>query len=456
MKKVYVLDTNVLLSDPESLLAFEDNDLIIPIAVLEELDAHKNRQDEVGNNARKVSRILDSLRQEGKLDKGITLKTGGVLKVVHIDSKSLQEMPPELKTSKVDNMLIAFMLNLSKTIDHAVLITKDVNVRIKCDSLGLNCSDYLKQRIVDSKDDLYRGVQVITTSSEILSSLYDELGDKKIPLKDLEKDKVDDFHPNQIVVLKSNETNDSKSTVITRVKGDDLVLIEQYDNVYGLKPKNKEQKFSLDLLMNPAIKLVTLVGKAGTGKTLLALAASLAQVKNMMGVSDQAPYERLIVSKPVQPMGRDIGFLPGDIDDKMQPWVAPIRDNLQFLMSGKQKKKSNKIEEPYLALLQERGIIEIEALSFIRGRSIPNSIIVIDEAQNLSIHELKTIITRAGEGTKIILTGDIDQIDNTHVDVFTNGLSYAIEKFKREPIAAHVTLLKGERSELATVASQIL
>jgi PhoH-like ATPase len=281
----------------------------------------------------------------------------------------------------------------------------------------------------------------------------------------LTSEQSETIHANEIVILKRTTQDGSKASALARCvcKGDDRLLIpvEKIDSAFGLKPLNKEQTFSLDLLFDPSIRLVTLVGPSGTGKTLLAVAAGLDQLKSL---GQRGVYRKLLVTRPVHPLGRDIGFLPGTLDEKMEPWLAPIRDNLNFLMSGKKERNGARKqrngtrykEDPYISLLQDDGILEIEAITYIRGRSIPNCFMVIDEAQNLSMHELKTIITRVGENTKIVLTGDIEQIDNAHVDVYTNGLTYAVEKFKDSPIAGHVTLTKGERSELATIASRIL
>lgn len=463
-KKTYVIDTNVLLSDPNAIHSFEDNDLIIPMAVLEELDRHKSRPDDVGRNARQVSRILDEMRQSGNsLINGVSLKNGGTVRVVAINESTLGNMPLELQANKVDNLIIAFMLSM-KSRDAAVLVSKDINVRIKCDSLGIKCEDYLKIRVTSDPQKFYRGVEIIEMPVENIDSFYEHghlhltpalIGDKKL-------------YPNEIVVIKAIENGTTISSAITKWAGDGkpLVPIARIDQAFGLKPRNKEQSFSLDLLFDPNVKLLTLAGPSGCGKTLLAIAAALEQLKGM-GTGESARYDKLIVTKPVQAVGKDIGFLPGTLAEKMEPWISPIRDNLSFLVNNKRQPshRSQKKHEggpgrrddgTYLSLLQERGLIEIEAITFIRGRTIPNAIIIIDEAQNLSMHEIKTIITRVGDNTKIILTGDIEQIDNVHVDTFTNGLTYAVEKFKDVSIAGHVTLLKGERSELATIASKIL
>jgi len=473
MKKTYVLDTNVLLSDPNSIFSFEDNDLIIPMAVLEELDHHKSRLDEVGRNARQTSKTLDELRQKGSLVDGISLQNGATLRIVAINPSILTNLPPELLSSKVDNMIISFMLQLKQEQDSsfredspsspAILVTKDINVRIKCDSLGVKCEDYLKMRVTADAEHFYRGVAVI----EIEESRVDRFYRENELLLTEEETKDNSLYPNQIVVIK-NTGYDGKTTKSALSKflalDKPLIPITKIEQAFGLKPRNKEQSFSLDLLFDNNVKLLTLTGPSGTGKTLLAIAAALEQLKGI-GNSDNAKYDKLIVTRPVQPVGKDIGFLPGTLEEKMEPWIAPIRDNVNFLMNSKKGNKKRTPADPtkarlgdeyYLALMQEKGLIEIEAITFIRGRSIPNAYIIIDEAQNLSIHELKTIITRVGDGTKVVLTGDIEQIDNVHVDTFTNGLTYAVEKFKEHSIAGHVNLIKGERSELATLASKIL
>lgn len=475
MKKTYVLDTNVLLNDPNSIYSFGDNDVIIPLVVLEELDRHKNKPDEIGQHARQVSRLLDNVRESGgSLVDGVEMQNGGKLKVVSFSKSILDKLPAELSADKVDNQLIAFMLYMRLLHEctvpppKIVLVSKDINVRIKCDSLGIECNDYMKMRVASDMDSLYTGVINI----EVPDCLVEKLHAEKSLDADTEFElRQRTFLPNQIVILRSMYEGQKLRTAIAKFvvsgKTHRLVKVREFDKdpVFGLKARNKEQNFALDLLFDPEVKLVTLTGKAGCGKTLISIAAGLAQLK---GVGSDSPrYDKLIVTRPVQPLGRDIGFLPGTLEEKMAPWIAPINDNMDFLVnnnaSGRKKKttydeygKPKSDDGSYFQLLKDRGIIEVEAITFIRGRSIPNAFIIVDEAQNISMHELKTIVTRVGEGTKIVLTGDIEQIDNTHVDTFTNGLTYAIEKFKEYPIAGHVAMLRGERSALATLASQIL
>lgn len=462
-KKTYVLDTNVLMSDPNSIFAFEDNDVIIPMVVLEELDRHKSRPDEVGRNVRQVTRSLDSLRERGSLESGVQLKEGGTLRVGRSSAKMTE---PGLDPSKPDNLIIEY----AQSCKGAVLVSKDINVRVKCDSLGIKCEDYLRMRVADDPKKFYTGVDVVETSEEVVDRFFEQKRLEVFSGLAAGDRGVLQFYPNQVVILKHVRDGQTTKSAITKCQhtpaGNVLVPIAKIEQAFKLKPRNKEQSFSLDLLFDPDIRLLTLVGPSGTGKTLLALAAGLAQMKGMGNPDEQARYDKFIVTRPVQPVGKDIGFLPGTMEEKMEPWIAPIRDNLGFLMGSKRtrprKNQEGRGERPqrddgsYLSVMQERGVIEIEAITFIRGRSIPNAFIVIDEAQNLSMHELKTIVTRVGDGTKIVLTGDIEQIDNVHVDTYTNGLTYAVERFKDYPIAGHVTLLKGERSELATLASKIL
>lgn len=462
--KNYVLDTNVLMSDPGALRSFDDNNIIIPLVVLEELDKHKTRQDEVGRAARQVARELDQLRALGSLNVGVPLPHPASGRVKIMSSKSgVTKLPADLQQDKADNHIIALVLELSKgeTVEtgHYVMVSKDINVRVKCDALGVESQDYLKLRVTTDKEQIYSGVRKIDALPETITRFYTEEGIEASP--EVTGGAV--LLPNEFVVLKNEAIVDGAKSAIGRVvsydAGKSQFLQKLYNahdgrgGIFGLVPKNKEQTFAIDLLMDPKIKLVTLIGPAGTGKTLIACAAGLQQVQGVGG-SDKAPYSKLIITRPIQPLGKDIGYLPGTLQEKMEPWISPLKDSLNFLYGN--TNRNGKRDDSLLDLHIEKKKIEVEALTYIRGRSIPNAFIIIDEAQNLSMHELKTIITRVSEGTKIVLTGDIEQIDNTHVDVYTNGLTYAVEKFKEYDIAGHVTMLKGERSALASLAAKIL
>jgi len=437
-KQIYVLDTSACLTDGSAIKSFGNNDVVLPLKVLDEIDAQKKRQDGVGTNARFIIRHLDNLRSEGNLNKGVRIAKGkGILSVKNYDPSVI---PDDLNLNSPDNQIIATALTEKKNNPRkkVTVVTKDINMRVKCDALGVLSEDYQGHDIVKDPDELFVGITDCLVDDELIDQFY--AGEEVYLPEELEKD----LKPNEFVMLVSTANN--KKTALTQFVRQDAPLkkIMQYDNIWGVKPRNKEQTFAFSLLMNPDVPIVSLIGKAGTGKTLLAIAAGLEQI---MGGQDYERYKKLIVSRPVQPLGKDIGFLPGTLEEKMLPWLAPIQDNLEFLMGNDKN-----------ALLDhmERGVVEIEALTYIRGRSISNAFIIIDEAQNLSGHELKTILTRVGEGTKIILTGDIEQIDNIYIDEKTNGLTYAVEKFKDYDLAGHITLQKGERSKVASLSAKIL
>jgi len=435
-KKTYVLDTSVYLTDASAINSYGNNDVLIPLKVLEEIDNNKKRQDSVGANARNLIRILDSLRQNGDLRKGVRLGKGKGIVFVRNYNPAL--LPNDLDPKTPDNQIIGTALT---EIDASpkrkvILISRDINMRIKCDAVGISSEDYNRDQVVSDRRLLYTGVKHHLVDEQIIDRFYSK---EEIFL---EEDEVK-ILPNQFVMLVSN--SNEKKTALAKFDNYHLPLkkIIEYKDVWGVRPRNKEQDFAMNLLMDPSIEVVSLVGKAGSGKTLCAIAAGLEQT---IEGDSEAPYRRLIISRPVQPLGRDIGFLPGTIEEKMAPWISPIRDNLEFLMGDKRT----------LDMYVDQGIIEVEALTYIRGRSISKAYIIIDEAQNLTSHEIKTILTRVGEGTKLILTGDIEQIDNVYVDETSNGLSYAIEKFKKYELSGHMTLLKGERSRVATLAAKIL
>jgi len=438
MKKIFVLDTNVLLHDPKAIFSFEDNDVVIPIVVIEELDKFKKGIDEIGRNARQVSRILDEYRLKGKLSQGVPLEGGGSLRV-ELNHQSPQQLPSEFIAAKADNRILATALNLKHDDLPVILVTKDTNLRIKADAFGLIAEDYETDTI--TLDELYSGETEIEVGPGAIDEFYAN-GEMTAP-------EPKPF-PNQFVLLK-NSANPSQ-TALSRYQLQKHALVPiagVKHGVWGINSRNKQQQFALDLLLNDDIRLVTLVGKAGTGKTLLALAAGLEKT------IESRSFQRLVVSRPVFPMGKDIGFLPGDIEEKLRPWMQPIRDNLDFLVGssggpGRVKGKKD------LQSLFDLGMIEVEPLTYIRGRSMPNQYLIVDEAQNLTPHEIKTIITRAGEGTKIVLTGDPYQIDNPYIDAESNGLTFVVERFKEEAIAGHITLVKGERSDLAELAATLL
>lgn len=435
-KKIYVVDTNVFLSDFNALYAFKNNDVVIPLKVLEEIDKHKKRQDGVGANARQVIRELDKLRDKGSLVEGI--KLGGRKGTLFVeDCENSVPFPRELPLSDPDNIILATVhkVRCANQGTDVVLVSQDINMRVKADSLGFIAEDYTTNQIVEKAEEVYTGFVQHLVDDALIDRFY---GGERIFVE--EKDIK--LFPNQFVMLVSNANE--KKTALAKFRNYNHPLkkvIEHKEGIWDVRAKNKEQQFAFDLLLDPDVKIVSLVGKAGCGKTLLALAAGLKQIL------DDKTYKKLIVSRPVQPMGRDIGFLPGTLEEKMMPWIAPIQDNLEFLMGD---------DKEHMKTLQELGTIEIEALTFIRGRSISKAFIIIDEAQNLSMHELKTIITRVGEDTKIILTGDIEQIDSAFLDATNNGLTYAVEKFKPYELAGHISLQKGERSAVATLAASVL
>lgn len=436
MKKTFVLDTNVILHDPNALFSFEDNNLVIPIYVIEEVDNFKKDLSGLGRNARHFARNMDKLRKEGRLSEGVDLPGGGRIKV----ATSARELPPEIVTQRsVDNRILATALDCKEFLpdNDVILVTKDVNLRIRADAVGLMAEDF-ETHSTDITE-LYSGLIEIESTGDKIDEFY-KTGQFKI----------DDpyYCPNQLAYI-VDPANPSH-TAMGRIDTDECIikpLVKHPNGMWGIRPRNREQTYAAEMLMDDNLKLVTIVGKAGTGKTLLAIAAGLQKV------TEENIYQRLLISRPVFPLGKDIGFLPGDVDEKLSPWMQPIFDNVEFLMglSGGDKKNGRSHEE-----LLDLGILEIEPLTYIRGRSIPNQYLIVDEAQNLTPHEVKTIVSRAGEGTKIVLTGDPYQIDNPYVDATNNGLVYVVNRFKGERIAGHMTLTKGERSPLAELAANLL
>ncbi len=437
--KNFILDTNVLLHDPQSLFKFQDNNIIIPITVIEEVDRFKKDMNETGRNARMVSRILDSMREKGSLAAGVTMPGGGTLRIEMFAERYFKNLPVDLRVDNGDNRIIAVAQDVRDRFPDSITIfvTKDSNLRIKADAIGLIAEDYESDKV--DIQDLYSGTRTIEVPSDAVDRFYGQ-GWLEAPVE---------MAPNEFITIVDN-SNPAHSAICRNDPANvRIVPVRKVpkEGIWSLFPRNREQSFALDVLMDDSIKLVTLVGKAGTGKTLLAIAAGLHKT------AEENIYNRLLVSRPVFPMGKDLGFLPGDIEEKLTPWMQPIFDNVELLISGHESEKRH--SKGYKELMA-MGLLDIEPLTYIRGRSIPNQYLIVDEAQNLTSHEIKTIVTRVGEGTKIVLTGDPYQIDNPYIDSSSNGLTYLVEKFKGERIAAHVTLTKGERSELAELAANLL
>jgi PhoH-like ATPase len=440
VRKVYVLDTNVLLHDPRAIFKFEDNEVVLPIYVVEEIDHFKRDMNELGRNARMLARFIDELREksEGTLQLGVPLPGGGRLRVAA--SEGVLE---ESNGRSADHKILASALaERDSTRDPTIFVTMDSNLRIRADALGLRAENYEGGRI--HIESLYTG----TFQLDAPSAAVDLLGKRKpVPLAEL-SDLPPDLHANACFVLR--DVANGKHTALGRYdqRAQSVVPLRvARDGTWGVRPRNAEQAFACDLLLDDSIRLVTLVGRAGTGKTLMALASGLQKV-----LSDGV-YARLLVSRPIMPLGRDVGFLPGTLEEKLNPWMRPIFDNLEYIFaSGSTRFDAGRSYEELLAA----GTIQVEPLTYIRGRTLPNQFLIVDEAQNLTPHEVKTIITRCGTDTKIVLTGDPDQIDNPYVDAASNGLTFVAERFKAEPIAGHITLSKGERSELAERATELL
>ena len=441
MKKTFVLDTNVLLHDPSAMLRFKDNDVVLPMTIIEELDRFKKQPEMTGRNARQASRKLDELRQQGHLIEGVAINDAGNLRVALCHRETLQELPTELTNGHGDNAILAVALELRRQSDcPVVVVSKDTNLRIKADALGLVAEDYETDKV--DVDGLYTGIAEVVVDAEQIDRLFKQ-GGTSLEGK---------FFPNEaLTLIDAANPSHTALAIVDGTTGKAVPLNKlPHAGISRIQPRNREQKFVLELLLRDSIQLVTLVGKAGTGKTLLAIAAGLQKV------ADEGLYSRLLISRPVVPMGRDIGYLPGDVNEKLTPWMQPLYDNFDLIFgtqeaSGKPSHWRRGHEE-----LIDRGLLQIEALTYIRGRTIPKQFLVVDEAQNLTPHEVKTILTRAGEGTKVVLTGDPDQIDNPYVDAASNGLTYVVEKFKEEALAGHITLVKGERSNLAERATALL
>lgn len=430
-RKTLVIDTNVLLHDPESIIKFDGDEVMIPVTVLEELDTMKRLPNELGRNSRAVFRFLDSLHTlgEGNLHTGVNLQNGSLVKIL-LEYKSDSNYNFSLAIN--DNRIILAAFLLHEQGKNVVFVSKDFAARIKAEALGLEVKDY--ENLKYSYDAIYTGIRYADTSKVAIDTFYKDgfMAVEEAAPK-----------PNEYFIYSSVENSSAVGKYDSYKKGIEPLI--KVSNLWGIKPKNVEQKCAVDLLLRDDIKLVTLVGQAGTGKTLLALACGLKKV------FDENLYTRILVSRPVVPLGRDIGYLPGTKEEKLFHWMQPIYDNLEFLCDS----YGNQASETYKWVMESKKV-EMEAVTYIRGRSLPKMYIIVDEAQNLTPHEVKTIISRAGEGTKVILTGDPTQIDNPYLDKDSNGLTYTIGKFADHKLYGHVLLQKTERSELAAVAAEIL
>ena len=441
-KKNYVIDTSVFLSDSNCVNKFGNSDLFIAYKVLEEIDKHKKRQDSVGFHARQTIKMLDELRSKGSLSKGVRIGKGkGIFKVE--DGKA--ELPIGLSMNVPDHQILATALFVkdSNKARKTIVVSRDINMRVIADSLGILAEQYKTTQAVESTDKIYTGYVEVVVDDELVEQFYNE---EEIRLdEEILKTQRIQLYANQFIMLisSSNPKKTALARYLDRVTPLQRIRDRKHETSWGVLPRNKEQSFSFDLLFDDNIPLVSLIGRAGSGKTLMAIAAGMEQTLGM----HNNKYKKLVVSRPVQPMGKDIGFLPGDMREKMMPWLAPIQDNLEMILGQ---------DKVVFRQFLEQGKIEIEALTYIRGRSINNAYMIIDEAQNLTAHEVKTIITRVGENTKVVLTGDIEQIDNMYTNETSNGLTYAVERFKKHDLAGHVTFTKGERSRIATLASKIL
>lgn len=467
--KTFVLDTNILLHDPTALFVFEDNNIVIPFTVLEELDTFKGTNNDIGRNARQAIRFLDVLRQEGQLTDGVPLEAAAD------EHRSPAGVPPTgtvrimiapkdrhlaLAEDKPDNRIIAVAHSLHSAGESVIFVSKDINARVKSDALGVRAEDFESNKV--NVEHLYSGYLTLKVDGDLIDELYAERMLEVGRLSDALPKREGETNgngpgvllPNQYVLL--IDSSDPGHTGLGRRLADTEHVIPvsaPRKPVFGILPRNVQQTMALDLLLNDEIKLVTLIGSAGTGKTLLAVAAGMARVFT------DGHFEKLLVARPIMPMGRDIGFLPGDKDEKLASWMQPIFDNLSYLMSTRGAPNQNAESRPAehrIEKLMADGRLVLEPLTYIRGRSIPHQFIIVDEAQNLSPHEVKTIISRVGEDTKIVLTGDIEQIDHPYLDASSNGLSYTVDRMKGQGLVGHVTLAKSERSSLASLATERL
>ncbi|MGB7978090.1 MAG: PhoH family protein [Chlamydiales bacterium] len=435
-RKTFVIDTNVLIHDPNAIQKFQDNDVVIPLSVLEELDSLKRYSDEAGKNSREVIRYIDSLKAEkiGDLHTGVVIPQGPKVRI-HLDAKPerVEGFPLPLDRNSNKFLLVAYLLKSRG--ESVVIVSKDFVTRVKAEAMDLESEDY--ENLKASYEGMYRGFRKIEVQKRDIDLFYKE-GTVSVAEKN--------FRPNEYAFLSSPENSSAVCKYSDRAKKFEPLLPISRD-IWGIQPLNVEQRCAIDLLLRDDIQLVTLIGPAGTGKTLMALACG------MRKVFDENTYARILISRPIVPMGKDIGYLPGTKEEKLYHWMQPIYDNLEFLCSTTSGEGNGAAT---LEFIMESKKIEMEAVTYIRGRSLPKMYMIIDEAQNLTPHEVKTIISRAGKGTKVILTGDATQIDNPYLDKDSNGLTYVVNRFKNHRIYGHMFLERTERSELASIAAEIL
>lgn len=432
-RKTFVIDTNILLHDPDAIKRFKNSDVLLPLGILEELDAMKRLSDEVGKNARNVMRFISALQINGDLQSGVEIENGIRVRV-HIDVKAAEKKSFPLPLDRNAHRLLMIAFHLKEMGEQVVVVSKDFVIRVKAEAIGLEAEDY--ENLKFSYDKLYKGYQKLEVPKREIDMFY----------KDGFLVKEGPFFPNEYVVLSCVEQS-SAVTKYNHVTKRLEPLLKINRDIWGIQPLNVEQKCALDLLLRDDIQLVTLVGPAGTGKTMMALAAGLRKV------FDESVYTKILVSRPIIPLGKDIGYLPGTKEEKLSHWMQPIFDNLEFLCQSTTGSSGGSEAQQWI---MDSKKLEMEAVTYIRGRSLPKMYIIIDEAQNLTQHEVKTIISRAGKNTKVILTGDPTQIDNPYLDKDSNALTYVVGKMKEFPVYGHVMLERTERSELAAIAADIM
>ena len=440
-RKIFILDTSVMLYDKCSIHSFPDNDVIIPLIALDELDRFKDKKGVVGENARYVNRYLDELRKLGNLHAGVELEE--INQTLKVDIRSKHTVPVGLDEKMPDNQMIGMAMHITQNSDcKVIMVTKDINFRVKCDSLGVTAQDYLKDKVDLDGEEFYKGyIDLQIPDNEIINLAYEDLEENNDQILQKIKDMTGRTpNENEFVCIKNESQSflgKFKEGKIEKLKKTEAI---SSDFVF-VKERNREQLYALNLLFDEKIPLVSITGLAGSGKTYLTLLAGIDGLH-------KGKYSRIVITRNLQPVGRDIGFLPGDMNDKMMPWIAPIVDNFR------QGLKDNDLT--FFNVMREKGSIEIAPLAFMRGRTFADTFLIMDEAQNCTIHELKTVITRMGENSKIVLLGDVDQIDTPYIDSHSNGLTIISEKFKNETVSGHVQLKKGERSYLSSIAAKII